>query len=148
MVVCCPDRNVVRKTHDVVPLCSLNKVGRSFFSHWGEDEIARSQSTTAGTEVAGRKYTGHAGNNMPESIIPSMDTTEIIQTIDAEIARLEKARALLSGDTASPTKRGRPLRSTTTDRSKPRRRMSAAGRARIAAAQKARWAKAKKTNAD
>ena len=26
-----------------------------------------------------------------------MDTTEIIQTIDAEIARLEKARALLNG---------------------------------------------------
>ena len=61
---------------------------------------------------------------------PTMDTTEIIQTIDAEIARLEKARALLNGHTASPKPQ--------------RRKMSAEGRARIAAAQKARWAKAKK----
>jgi hypothetical protein len=30
-----------------------------------------------------------------------MDTTEIIQTIDAEIARLEKARMLLNGDSTS-----------------------------------------------
>jgi hypothetical protein len=39
---------------------------------------------TAEREVAGGKYTGHAGNDMPEPIIPSMDTTEIIQTIDAD----------------------------------------------------------------
>jgi hypothetical protein len=45
-----------------------------------------------------------------------MDTTEIIQTIDAEIARLEKARALLNGHVNTSAK----------------------------AAQKARWAKAKK----
>jgi hypothetical protein len=72
-----------------------------------------------------------------------MDTTEIIQTIDAEIARLEKARTLLNGNT-SPAKRGRPSGSTLTATAKPRRKMSAEGRARIAAAQKARWAKAKK----
>jgi hypothetical protein len=74
-----------------------------------------------------------------------MDTTEIIQTIDAEIARLEKARELLNGHVNTPTKRVRPSGSTVTTRTtaKPRRKMSAEGRARIAAAQKARWAKAK-----
>jgi hypothetical protein len=74
-----------------------------------------------------------------------MGRTEIIQTIDAEIARLEKARALLKGHISAPTKRGRPLGSTVTTKTtaKPRRKMSAEGRARIAAAQKARWAKSK-----
>lgn len=77
---------------------------------------------------------------MPEPIIPSMDTTEIIRTIDAEIARLEKARALLNGHVSTSVKR---RASSTTAAAKPRRKMSAEGRARIAAAQKARWAKAK-----
>jgi hypothetical protein len=74
-----------------------------------------------------------------------MDTTEIIQKIDAEIARLEKARALLNGHVGSAAKRGRPVSSKLTAVSKPaRRKISAEGRARIAAAQKARWAKANK----
>jgi hypothetical protein len=60
-----------------------------------------------------------------------MNTDEIMQTIDAEISRLEKVRALLAGHTA-PLKRGK--RST----------MSAEGRARIAAAQRKRWAAKKK----
>jgi hypothetical protein len=82
-------------------------------------------------------WTSHYGYN------PAMDTTEIIQTIDAEIARLERARGLLNGHTA-PVKRGRPISSNaTTTRKPPRRKISAEGRARIAAAQKARWAKAK-----
>jgi hypothetical protein len=78
------------------------------------------------------------------TIISPMDTSEILHTIDAEIARLEKARALLNGNTTSPAKRGRPFRSTVTATAKPRRKISAEGRARIAAAQKARWAKVKK----
>jgi hypothetical protein len=74
-----------------------------------------------------------------------MDTTEILQTIDAEIARLEKARALLNGHVSAPAKRGRPVGAKPLAASKPQsRKMSAEGRARIAAAQKARWAKAKK----
>jgi hypothetical protein len=74
-----------------------------------------------------------------------MDTKEIIQTIDAEIARLEKARALLNGDVSAPAKGGRQVSSKNTAVSKPgRRQMSAEGRARIAAAQRARWAKAKR----
>jgi hypothetical protein len=73
-----------------------------------------------------------------------VDTTKIIQTIDAEIARLEQVRALLNGHTTTP-KRGRPINSKPVANTKPlkRRKMSAEGRARIAAAQKARWAKAK-----
>jgi hypothetical protein len=76
----------------------------------------------------------------------SMDTTEIIQTIDAEIARLEQARELLNGHVSAPAKRGRTASSTTVTISKPRKRrvISAEGRARIAAAQKARWAKVKR----
>jgi hypothetical protein len=74
-----------------------------------------------------------------------MDTTQIIQTINAEIARLEKARALLNGHVTAPAKRGRPLNSKLAAVSKPGgRKISAEGRARIAAAQKARWAKAKR----
>jgi hypothetical protein len=74
-----------------------------------------------------------------------MDTTEIIQTIDAEIARLEKARTLLNDHIGARPRRGRPVSSKLTAVSKPGgRKMSAEGRARIAAAQKARWAKAKR----
>jgi hypothetical protein len=64
-----------------------------------------------------------------------MNLDAIVQSIDAEISRLEKARALLTGHTA-PLKRGMPDRKRST--------MSAEGRARVAAAQKKRWAKAKK----
>ncbi len=81
------------------------------------------------------------GGDLADRLGDSMESTEIIQTIDAEIARLEKARALLSGHTPSP-KRERPVSSKLAPKSQ-RRKMSAAGRARMAAAQKARWAKAK-----
>jgi hypothetical protein len=69
-------------------------------------------------------------------IVWTMEATEIIQTIDAEIARLEQARAVLNGHTA-PAKRGRPK--ATAMAKPPRRKISPEGRARIAAAQKARW---------
>jgi hypothetical protein len=67
-----------------------------------------------------------------------MDTTQIIEEIDAEIRRLQIAKALLYGShtTSKPAK--------PSPKKPGRRKMSAAGRARIAAAQKARWAKAKK----
>jgi hypothetical protein len=67
-----------------------------------------------------------------------MDIAGIVAEIDLEIARLEKAKDLIAGQTA-PSKRGRP------PATKTKRTMSAEGRARIAAAQKARWAKAKKS---
>ena len=59
-----------------------------------------------------------------------MDLDGIVQEIDAEISRLEKARALLTDHAdPAPPERGR-------------RAMSAEGRAAIAAAQRKRWAKA------
>jgi hypothetical protein len=51
-----------------------------------------------------------------------MDTKQVLAELDAEIARLEQVRRLLAG--------GR----------KPKRTMSAEGRARVAAAQRKRWA--------
>jgi hypothetical protein len=57
-----------------------------------------------------------------------MDTEGIVEAIDAEIKRLQGAKALLDGTRPGNRKRT----------------MSAAGRARIAAAQNLRWAKAKK----
>jgi hypothetical protein len=68
-------------------------------------------------------------------IIITMDLDAIVESIDAEISRMEKARALLTGHTA-PLKRGFPPTK--------RRTMSAEGRARIAAAQRKRWAKRKR----
>ena len=60
---------------------------------------------------------------------PTMDHKVIIQTIDKEIERLQRARSLLTRHTAPARKRGT---------------MSAEGRERIAAAQRARWAEAKR----
>ncbi len=75
-----------------------------------------------------------------------MNTEEIISQIDAEIARLQGARALL---TETPLKRG-PGRPKATEqpvaRTAKKRHLSAKGRAAISAAMKARWAKRKKTN--
>jgi hypothetical protein len=62
-------------------------------------------------------------------------TPTILQSIDAEVQRMERANVFLNG--AGRAKHIRPV-------SPGRRKVSAAGRARIAAAQKARLAKAKK----
>ena len=88
-----------------------------------------------------------------------MNTNDILAAIDAEISRLQQAKAILA-DTSSLTgakrKPGRPATASGGGKAtsfnpaefdvKPtmRRAMSEAGRARIAAAQKARWAKVKK----
>lgn len=63
-----------------------------------------------------------------------MNTTELLFQIDAELSRLNQARALLVGSN-NGVRRGRPGRKKHT--------MSAEGRARIAAAQRRRWAKQK-----
>ena len=83
-----------------------------------------------------------------------MNIEDILSEIDAEIARLQQAKALL-GNTAHVSgtvikrKPGRPpsnkTASTTAAKNVGKRRtMSPEGRARIAAAQKARWAKTKR----
>lgn len=63
-----------------------------------------------------------------------MNTSELLSSIESEIATLQQVRALLAGQDGT--------RGAFSGRIK--RTMSAEGRARIAAAQKARWAKAKK----
>ena len=85
-----------------------------------------------------------------------MGTVEIIRQIDVEISLLQQARALLSESDSGEVKRkpGRPSGSRVMKSlpvalppkaiTQPRRKMSAAGRARIAAAMKARWAKVRR----
>jgi hypothetical protein len=68
-----------------------------------------------------------------------MQTTELIAAIDAELSRLQQAKALLSGTTV---KHG-PGRSAGAA-SSTKRVLSPEARARIVAAQKARWAKVRK----
>ena len=73
-----------------------------------------------------------------------MDTAEIISQIDAEISRLQGAKALLA---ETPLKRGpgRPKRNEQpVPPARKKRRLSAKRRAAISAAMKARWAKRKK----
>jgi hypothetical protein len=65
-----------------------------------------------------------------------MTIDNILASIDAEIAQLKQARALLAAD---GTKKAATLPAPK------RRKMSAASRKKIAAAQKARWAKQKAT---
>jgi hypothetical protein len=71
-----------------------------------------------------------------------MNITDLLSSIDSEIAALQQARTLLAGTNGASTPRvarsGKPL-------ARKKRVMSAEGRARIAAAQKKRWAKRKAT---
>jgi hypothetical protein len=64
-----------------------------------------------------------------------------MQSIDEEIDRLQRLRALLTGHTP-PLKRGFPP--IEQERPTRKRRISAEGRVRIATAQRKRWAKVKK----
>ena len=83
-----------------------------------------------------------------------MPMMNILSEIDAEISRLQQVKELLSGTDSGVVKRrpGRPVGSGAAKRvspaallpsanTQPRRKMSAAGRARIAAAMKSHWAK-------
>jgi hypothetical protein len=77
-----------------------------------------------------------------------MNTNEILSAIDAEIAKLQQARTILSGySDPVATKRGpgRPKVVATPTKTAAKRTMTAEGKARIAAAQKRRWAASKKS---
>jgi len=84
-----------------------------------------------------------------------MSIGNLISEIDAEIVRLEEARALLAGASSPVAKKiGRPAGVVKVVKSaaksakaakKAKRNLSPEGRARIAAAAKARWAAVKKT---
>ena len=87
--------------------------------------------------------------------LTSMSTSDILSTIDQEIARLEQVRSLLQGVSATPLtavvegkRRGRPPGKVALPAAplKKARTMSAEGRERIAAAQKARWSAKKKAD--
>lgn len=76
-----------------------------------------------------------------------MDLNRLVREIDSEIARLQQARALLTGET---TRRGpgRPkvaaTKATAGAGGRRKRRLSPEGRKRIADAMKKRWAERKK----
>jgi len=76
-----------------------------------------------------------------------MGVSEILATIDQEIAQLQQARALLSGGAAPVAKRkaGRPRKTAVVAApaakpAKKKRKLSPEGRKRIAEAAKKRWA--------
>ncbi len=79
-----------------------------------------------------------------------MEVKRILDEIDAQISKLQQARALLAGTTA-PAGRGRPKGSKSAaaaPSAAPRKRkLSAEGRRRIAEAMKKRWAERRKQNA-
>jgi hypothetical protein len=79
-----------------------------------------------------------------------VEVSRIIVEIDAQISKLQQARALLAG-TAAPAGRGRPNGSknapSTTPSPRKRRKLSPEGRKRIADAMKKRWAERRKQNA-
>ena len=79
-----------------------------------------------------------------------MEVSRIIAELDAQISKLQQARALLAG-AATPGARtgpGRPKGSKNATAAAPRkRRLSPEGRKRIADAMKKRWAERRKQNA-
>jgi hypothetical protein len=76
-----------------------------------------------------------------------MPITDLLRTIDEEIARLTQARDLIARTGQPQKRRGRPPGSKNGARPatvKKKRTLSPEARAKIAAAQKRRWANAKK----
>lgn len=72
-----------------------------------------------------------------------MEVSRIITEIDAQIAKLQQARALLLGTTGRAPGRPKGSKSSTAPR---KRRLSAAGRKRISEAMKKRWEEQRKKN--
>lgn len=76
-----------------------------------------------------------------------VEVSRIISEIDAQIAKLQQARALLAG-TAAPAARTSPGRPKGSKNAAPRKRkLSAAGRKSISEAMKKRWAERRKQSA-
>jgi len=83
-----------------------------------------------------------------------VEVSRIIAEIDAQISKLQQARALLAGTTVPATRsgRGRPKGSKNAASAAPattprKRKLSPEGRKRIADAMKKRWAERRKQNA-
>lgn len=79
-----------------------------------------------------------------------MEVSRIIAEIDAQILKLQQARALLA-DASQPSRAGRGRPKGSTNVSKPaagrKRKLTPEGRKRIAEAMKKRWAERRKQNA-
>jgi hypothetical protein len=76
-----------------------------------------------------------------------VEFNRLVAELDAEIARLQQARALLTGGAAVKRGPGRPKAAASTSTAAPtrrKRRLSPEGRKRIAEAMKKRWAERKK----
>jgi hypothetical protein len=78
-----------------------------------------------------------------------VEVSGIIAQIDAQIAKLQQARALLAGSTSASAGRGRPKGSknaakTAAPKKAAKRKLSPEGRKRIAEAMKKRWADRRK----
>lgn len=76
-----------------------------------------------------------------------MEVSRIISEIDAQIAKLQQARALLAGAASTPVSRGpgRPKGSlTAATKKRSKRILSPEARKKIADAQKRRWAAQRK----
>ena len=72
-----------------------------------------------------------------------MEVKDILVEIDAEISRLQQARALLGGEVTKKRGRGRKKAAVTSAAPK-KRKLTPEGRKRIAEAMKRRWAERKK----
>jgi len=68
---------------------------------------------------------------------------DILNAIDAEIARLRQARAVLAGSSTPSVRKKATAAAATVTHKKPRRKLSAKARKAIADAQRKRWAKVK-----
>ena len=75
-----------------------------------------------------------------------MTVSNILSSIDAEIARLQEARNLLAGTLINARGRKGTGKSSAPKKSTGKRVMSAEAREKIAAAQRKRWAVQKKTS--
>ena len=81
-----------------------------------------------------------------------MEVSGIIAQIDAQISKLQQARALLAGTTTASAGRGRPKGSknatpVAAPAKKAKRKLSPEGRKRISDAMKKRWTDRRKQNA-
>ena len=77
----------------------------------------------------------------------TLQVSKLLELIDAEIASLQRARALIAAAAPIPSekKAGRPAKAVATPVAKPKKhKLSPEGRARLVAAVKARWAKQRK----
>lgn len=80
-----------------------------------------------------------------------MQLAKILEEIDLEIARLEQAKALLSGSSVSKSKSGRTAKTSratnsVANKGKKKRNLTPEGRKRIAEAVKRRWELQKKNS--